>query len=464
MKRLLPLLLILPLLFSCTSLGELVRSQVEGMPAWVSSPPSRSGQVSFVGKGSATVEYNARLQAYEEILAELSVFLGEDVRAEYYRELTNTEKIADFSLQIINEHQRTDTKGVTTVYLLARADQQLVTGRRSVIYQYALERQQQISALITEADRHYRENRDTEAIAHYLQAAILASAGPVLEKKHEPSALIDRAISYVKALQISVRNAESDTIQATVQLRRKRRLISSRVLEAPIKAYFTSANSLGIRYADSLLFNTASAGSFLFLPYSQLIDSSGVITFSLFFEPEFADAEGVLDPALIAQVRDAIASVEAEFVYERAPLFGSRTLLAEVHEYAYDGSLLAGEVAVNSVAATLEGAKIAVSVVELSEEEWEDQAEELEQRYGAGHLVITGSVGVVAEDRAKDRYISVAVGQIALRDTRTGELLFSSKDVEAVGSGLTAVASRNEAFQRFGNVAASLCIAALLSP
>ena len=82
-RHLLILLLCLSCLVSCTSFSDLVRAQVEGLPSWVYSPQSRNDQVSFVGKGSAPLTYNARLLAYEDILRQISSYVGEDVRSAY---------------------------------------------------------------------------------------------------------------------------------------------------------------------------------------------------------------------------------------------------------------------------------------------------------------------------------------------------------------------------------------------
>ncbi|WP_321299752.1 hypothetical protein [uncultured Sphaerochaeta sp.] len=51
-----------------------------------------------MGKGTAPVNYNARLLAYESILGQISAYVGEDVYDMYYRELTTTNAIAEFQL------------------------------------------------------------------------------------------------------------------------------------------------------------------------------------------------------------------------------------------------------------------------------------------------------------------------------------------------------------------------------
>lgn len=463
MKRLLVLLIILLILTSCSSLGDLVRSQVEGLPSWVNNPQVRADQYPFVGKGSAQVNYNARLNAYEHILEQISAFVGEDIREEYYRELTTTTRIADFNLSVTAEHVRTD-RGMQQVYLLARADRQALEGRRTTIYRQAIERQAQIEALIAEADRSYRQNHDTVTIARYLEAATIASQGPVLERKHDPAALIERAVGYIKALQISFRSLDSQKVTATVQLRRRRRLISSRVLHAKVQASFAATTSLGDPYVDTLDFNTATQGSFLFLPYNQLLLAEGAITFSLDFAQELAKARPYVDESLLENVEDALRSVHGTLPYSRVSPLGSRTVLAEIQEYSIEGAPLAGTVAVHAFSDTLQRSRVEARIIDLGATDWEDQAEEILRRFGSRQYVYNGSVGIVAEDRAMDMYVTVVVGRIQLHNMENEQVLFDTQDVEAVGGGATREESHAQALERFGTIAASLALASLFTP
>ncbi|MDD4574030.1 MAG: hypothetical protein PHR69_07430, partial [Sphaerochaeta sp.] len=70
-------LIVLVLLSSCTSFSNLVRSQVEGIPSWVYNPVVSSNRTAFVGKGNTQLLFNAKLMAYEDILKQVSDFIGE---------------------------------------------------------------------------------------------------------------------------------------------------------------------------------------------------------------------------------------------------------------------------------------------------------------------------------------------------------------------------------------------------
>lgn len=462
MKRLLALLLtIVLLLASCSSFGTLVRSQMEGLPSWVHNPQVRGDQVAFIGKGVSTVAYNARLAAYEDILAQISRYVGEDVAASYYRELTTTSQIADFNLSVTSEHQRSE-KGSIQIFLLARLDESLLSARQTIIYRQTLEREERIAALIREADSAYRANDDTRAITRYLEAAAVAAEGPVLEKKHESAPLVDRAVTAIKALRISFKNSDEGAATVTVQLRRRRRLISSRVVNAPVRASFSAYNSLGSPYDDSLLFNTASQGSFLFVPHSELMTSEGRVTFSLDLFDVLAGAANLPQP-LLSQVTEALAQVSTDFSYARRSPLQGRTVLAEIQEYTLDGTVHGGSLALSSFVATFDRSRVDVSAIDLASTELEDQITEVEERFTGDTLAYIGSVGVVGEDRAYDKAVVVAVGRLHLYDAGQGRVIFDTGDVEAVAQGATIEEARINAFDRFGTIAASRSIAHLFT-
>ncbi|MCK9311862.1 MAG: hypothetical protein M0P26_06265, partial [Bacteroidales bacterium] len=128
------LLLFLSLFFSCTSLSNLVRSQVEGLPSWVYTPVVSSNRTAFVGKGNTQVVFNAKLMAYEDILNQLSLSVGEPVQGVYYRELTTTDAIEAFGLNIVNEYSKTDSRSPAQFYLLATADTAKLESKRTSVY------------------------------------------------------------------------------------------------------------------------------------------------------------------------------------------------------------------------------------------------------------------------------------------------------------------------------------------
>lgn len=461
MKRVLALLLSLLLLASCSSFGDLVRSQVDGLPSWVHTPPARGDQRAFVGTGSATVAYNARLAAYEDLLSQISAYVGEDIKPAYYRELTTTDHIADFNLAVTGEHQRTE-KGKVYVYVLARLDATLLAARQTTTYRKTLEREERIAALIATADSAYRANDDTRAIACYLEAAAIAAEGPVVEKKHESAALAERAIGYIKALRISFRRTDQKPATVTVQVRRRRRLLSSRVVNATVRASYEAFNSLGESYDDYLLFNTTTVGSFAFIAHNQLIAVNEPVTFSLDFSDLF-ERVPPLPEALAERVREALEQVSVQLPYERSALLAVGSLYAEIQQYSLAGSPLVDKLARSAFISTFERLKTDLNALSLAATDRDDQVIEIARRLDSGQRIFVGSVGVVAEDWAYDQAIVVAVGRLELYEIGSDGVLFDSGDVEAVGFGSTIEQARTQAFERFGTIAASRCLSYLFT-
>ncbi|MGH0052104.1 MAG: hypothetical protein ACQ5SW_01775 [Sphaerochaetaceae bacterium] len=446
-------LLLSLLLFSCSSLSSLVRAQVEGLPSWIYAPQQRSGEVAFVGKGSAPVNYNARLLAYESILEQISSYVGESIHDTYYRELTTTNAIADFNLTIVSEHIVTESRTGVDVYLLARMDEALLSGKRTSVYNQIIERERTIGALLDDADQAYRSNDDIHAIKQYLEAASLAAEGPVREKDYETSVLLDKAKTFIEALRFSLRNPELSEARVTVYLRRKSRLLSPKVLNAPIKATFQARNSLSEPYDDFLQFNTASDGYFLFIPYNQGLVKDGQVIFSLDLSQTIAKLEDTLEPDQVDSIKEAISAISITFPYTLTSFVSGRSIVSEIQEFSLDGALLPGSFALSVFTRELGLDDIRLEQIDLNETDTEDQLETVE---GKADLAFLGSVGVASQVSVRERWVVVASGNVALYDLRGGTMLYDTLAVEAVGSGETREEARDAAFSSFGSIAAYL--------
>ena len=99
-----------------------------------------------------------------------------------------------------------------------------------------------------------------------------------------------------------------------------------------------------------MIFTTASQGSFLFVPHSELLVTEGAITFSSTWMRR-SPHRGRIDPALLEQVEDALSQVRTAFPITAFPL-ASTLLYAEIQEYAFDGTIHDGAVALTFFVAT----------------------------------------------------------------------------------------------------------------
>ena len=71
-------------------------------PLWYPNGRRVAGQVCFVAQGSGAGEAASRDDAYNELLVQVSEYLGYDVAGRYYRELVNNQSIADLSLEDVD--------------------------------------------------------------------------------------------------------------------------------------------------------------------------------------------------------------------------------------------------------------------------------------------------------------------------------------------------------------------------
>ena len=461
-RHLLILLLCLSCLVSCTSFSDLVRAQVEGLPSWVYSPQSRNDQVSFVGKGSAPLTYNARLLAYEDILRQISSYVGEDVRSAYYRELTTTNAIADFELTITNEHERGEQRSYQ-VYLLARLNETLLANRRSNVAEQIAKRDAAIEELVRSADKAYRANDDTQAIRLYLEAAMLASEGPVNEKKHEAAELTLKAQTFIESLRFSFRNEQPNAATVDVYLRRKSRLLAPKVLNARVNASFEARNSLGSMYMDFLQFNTSTEGFFPFVPYNQGLLKNGQVEFSVDFSDLVPALSSSLDPQLLDPLLAAMENATLSFPYSLKLHTAALSLPTSIQEFSREGVLLPGSVALSSFVQGLNLDGISTERTVLASAELEEQVEEIRRQAPQAKQAVLGTAGVAVQERVRSEWVVVVSGRVVLYDLNPLNVVYDSQEVEAVASSDSFEEARDEAFKRFGSIARYLVSAYMFS-
>lgn len=463
-KLLLLILLVLLLgLTSCSSFSDLVRSQVEGVPSWVFNPQVRNNQTAYVGRGVNLDAYNARLLAFEDILSQISKYVGEDIREAYYRELTTTNAITDFSLVISNEYtKQEDPRSPSQVYLLARLDTQKLIGRRTKVYNEMLQRDKQIDDLLSQADSAYRSNNDIRAIKLYCEAALVSASGSVSNKNHESDALLQKARTFVSALKFSLNKSEPDKAHTTVYVRRKSRLLAPKVLNAPVKAEFQVRNSLGKTYTDFLQFNTSSNGYFAFVPYNFGLISNGSVRFTVDLTSTLTSLEKVFSAVQLASLEGAIDSLSIDFPYSLASPVGAAIVAADIQEFMANGTRLVSSNALRAFAEEMAFDQVAVRQVDLQSEEVDGQIAELKNRVAGATYLFSGSVGVAKEAVAQSYHAVVVSGSVRMLDAKTGEVLFDTKDVQAVGIAQNSIDARDEAFRRFAKISAYLSSAHLL--
>jgi hypothetical protein len=440
---------------SCSSISNLVRSSVEGVPSWVYQPEAKVNQIVFVGKGNGTVMFNARLSAYEDILSQLSAFVGEDVLQSYYRELTTTDSIPDLGLKITHEYEKVDQSG-SNAYLMATAETSKLVSKRTDIFNAMLERDAAIAKYVSKAENAYRSNNDVEAIKLYLQAVAVSSSGMVSEKNHEVDALLVKAESIISSLRFSISKSDSSKATSIVYLRRKSRLLSPKVLNAPIKATFSARNSLGRNYTDSLLFNTAANGYISFIPYNQGIAGSGTIIFSIDLNDSLTSLQTLLTEEQMQQLTDSISENRVSFAYSLVSPLQNSGIFANIHEYTAKGELRASHVATEAMCSEFSIDSIYVEpkyVVASEETELLAEVKKLDKK---AKYFLLGRVGVVDEQLFEDKNTVVVSGSVQLYNLDSGKTVGDTLEIEAVAFDNDLEKARDEAFRKFGMIASYL--------
>lgn len=451
-------LILLVLFSSCTSFSNLVRSQVEGLPAWVYNPVASANRTAFVGKGNTQVLFNAKLMAYEDILNQLSSFVGEPVQGTYYRELTTTDAIEAFGLNIVNEYSKGDARSPSQFYLLATADTAKLESKRTSVYNAVLKRDKDIEDLIRSADAAYRSNNDIKAIMLYFDAALIESEGAVSSKKYEVDSLIAKSITFINALRFSLGKSDPLQATATVQLRRKSRLLSPKVLNAPIVAQFEALNSLGMSYADSLLFNTASEGFIQFVPYNYGLIGKGTIRFSVDFSSAILELKKQISPSSLLPLEEALEMHGIEFPYALVSGYASKKIVADIREYEYTGTLRNTKEALTALLDLYDSRGVPISPLSLEQEEEAELYEEVRLKANGTNLVINGKAGVVDETQIGDQGVVVVTGSLQLWDMNKRVLLADTLEVEAVAFAPLLEEAKSKAFRRFGQISSSLLL------
>ncbi|WP_320129561.1 hypothetical protein [uncultured Sphaerochaeta sp.] len=454
-------LLALGLFSSCSSISNLVRSSVEGVPSWVYEPEAAANQTIFVGKGEGTVSFNARLVAYEDIITQLSAYIGQDVKNMYYRELTTTDAIAVLGLKITHEYAKNDANTFAS-YLMATADTAKLVSKRTDVMNAMYKRDNDIEAMLSKAEQAYRFNKDIEAINLYLEAAVVSSGGMVSVKQHEVDALLEKAEAAISALRFSISKSDASKATCTVYLRRKSRLLFPKILNAPIEARFSARNSLGRDYTDTLMFNTANNGFIFFVPYNQGIAGSGTIVFGLDLSEAISRLQGIIPDVKIQKLIAAVDANRVSFAYSLVSPLQDGGLLADIHEYSIKGELLTSRTATEAMCSELSIDSVFADSQMVEATEGTDLKAEIAKLNKQARYFLLGKVGIIDEQLLGGKYTVVVSGSVQIWDLSKSESIADTREIEAVAFDVDPSKARGEAFRRFGMIASSLLTQYLL--
>ncbi len=443
------------LLSGCSSISTLVRSGVEGVPAWVYEPQVSSSQRAFVGQGIAVNAFNAKLLAYEDILSQISTYIGEDVTAQYYRELSTTDAIGSLRLRITQEHVKSEN-GQTVVHLLAAVDADQLVLARTASYDAMLARQDRIASILSQADLAYRHNRDLEAVSLYVDAAIVANGGYIENPSYQFDTLMGKIESFVSALRISISRIHSEEPSCTVTVRRISRLLPPKVLGAAVTANFKARNGMGEPYVDHVAFNTADSGSFQFVPMNPGMMGDGEVSFSIDVSEDIARLEQAAGPEAVAGLKAAVESSVESFSYSRVSDIAKAGVVVDIMEFSLQGNLRDSNVATDMIVEEFGYDGVVLTPAFSSEQEEEDFFVEMRRRYPEYRYLMYGRGGVSDILPMGGGQMVLVNGSVSLFVLADASVVKQTDDIRIAVWGTDLETATDEAFRRFGLVASSL--------
>ncbi len=449
------LLLLVLLLSGCSSLGVLLRSNVEGVPVWVYEPQVGRDQMAFVGKGVSNQEGRSRLVAIESILAQVSDYIGEDIATPLTREMIASGRIELYGLRITQEATTKD-KLETTTYLLAVGDRDRLEEARTSALLLLQQQQQQVAALRSEAEAAFRANRDIEAAEKHLQAASIAftmekGRGMVQYADH-----VEQAVKIVSRLNLVMTRPDPAIPAVTLLVRRGSGTLAPRVQGATLRSSFHALDGMGQPYVDEERFSTDSNGQVTYIPDNPTIVGKGTIAFMIDMRQALAAFEGISVEAA-QRISTMLATKEITMAYERTSARASAGILVAVMEYSLQGELLASNHANEAFLQRYEANGLfMISAMAHADADDEDFLIAVKAAYPAQRYLVMGKVGVAHTAVAAGVPTVTVSGEMRLIDLRTNQDVYESGQFMAVGRGDSTEAAIQQAFKNYGTVGSGM--------
>ncbi len=420
-RRWIPLVVLL--LLSCLT-GCKVLDGTSFRPSWVSHPISRQGVTAFVGHGSDSNSFNARLEALSDILSQLSDSLGEDVTVSGWRTFSTTGKVPDYDLSVVREFE-----SGPDIWLMAEASTSAIESRRTNLQKAKIQQDALVKEMMEDVDEAYRNNRDVVAISTLLDAIYACATQP---SSYDVQGLVKLAVSYMNAIRISLSKRDPRGPKVVVKVRRRQILFNPKVVGASIRATFDATDVWGNSRTDSLLFGSGERGQFQFVPYSVAISDKGSIVFSLDVADKLDRLRPVLDAGLYASLDAAYQSSQVSFPYARVSKYsGSAMLVGVVNAGPFDSGRVEA-----SLSSWLLGKGVDSTVVKL-DGEMDEEALRLVHRKNPGATYLL-SMEIREEGKAEVSDISlwIVTGNIQLWNLQSLSLVDQSGEMTLVEESL----------------------------
>ena len=244
---------------------------------WTEKNKSTSKKLYFYAASKRmSSPYLAKINAYETVLEDISLFLGVDVKERYMAEFISVSKIAELSAVIedIIVYEHSPSSYECLVKVSCPTDILFING---VISKEEFEsKRQRISLLRKQASDAYRDNRDYDALSLYIEACLIAETNTLFDGKDSFEDLSAKAERIVKNSYLSIQSGPSSAEGQTFVMRRRFGIIHPVIKGAVVEASLTSVqNSL------NPIYTTDEKGRFVYLTSLQSDKAEGSVEFGL---------------------------------------------------------------------------------------------------------------------------------------------------------------------------------------
>lgn len=445
------LVLLLPAalgLVSCSSLRLELRARDQGVPVWVLKQEKQKGRVFFVGKGSDSDSYMARLKATGDIADQIASRLGARLSDARARSLATTGKIEDYGLFIQDESQKRLEDGTFVVHLLASASEKKLDAGRSeaaaALHRLAAE----VRMKEDEAKDRLQEDRDIDAVKAYLEAASAALEIP--DGKSEADDCLKKACAILKRIEITLASADPALAQTQVHVQRRNRVFSSAVAGATVRASFQAEGLDGAVYDDSYVFGTDTGGRFSFVPPNDGLVKKGRVLFGIDLGQALERYEKVASPEDAERIAALLAERTVPMDYDLVSPCAGSLVLVGITEYDIHGDPISPSDAPSATAWKLASLLRRDDIRAVPFCPGEGGAAEVGM--ACDYLVI-GQIGVEEDYDTEPAVSLLANGVFDLYRKGSAAPVFSSGAVRTSASGSENEAVLREAFDRFAETA-----------
>lgn len=389
---------------------------VSSIPTWsITKPKDTNKWVYFVGKGEDKDPQLAKNKAYLDALQASAEFVGAEVVETYYRELFDTDAIAQFGMTVSKQYQTT-VEDIVEYYVLFKASRRSIESNWSEDYKKILAHEEEIKTLLADSVEDYKNNNDVESVNKILKALARSLTFDIKNEELKSSVILEKALLQLSQIEINIKKYNPRTAEAEVKLTRKYGILHPPVKNAIVNASFMTYEPLASQIPSSIVYMTDNKGRFTFSPINPYFVKKGQVTFLLDMESELYNLSLVAPKEYLENLEQVISNIRVSFDYELEQKNSSEKVGISLTEYREDGQRLFSNYAQDTFISYFNTENTNLTTITLNEEEFDFILEEVKENYPEIKYLIWGRVGVLDNTVVDDEYMYSIGGDVYLID------------------------------------------------